>query len=96
MLQKALAQAELMRHKVTWVSLITYSTFCTAVNIVCILVSRLLNPVGLSLAPPQMQASKTKVRLDKQRKCTVCQRELTEPQFACAMHGEVMHTTCTE
>lgn len=96
MLQKALAQAELMRHKVTWVSLITYSTFCTAVNIVCILVSHLLNPVGLSLAPPQMQTSKTKVRLDKQQKCTVCQRELTEPQFARAMHGEVMHTTCTE
>ncbi|XP_071354087.1 transforming growth factor-beta receptor-associated protein 1 [Trachinotus anak] len=60
-LQKALAQAELMKHKVTW-----------------------------------MQASKTKVRLDKEQKCAVCQRELAEPQFACNPLGEVMHTTCTE
>lgn len=36
--QKALSQAELMRHKVSWVSLMTYFTFFTAVNIVCILV----------------------------------------------------------
>ncbi|XP_056250471.1 transforming growth factor-beta receptor-associated protein 1 [Seriola aureovittata] len=61
MLQKALAQAELMRHKVTW-----------------------------------MQASKTKVGLDKEQKCKVCQRDLAEPQFACTLHGEVMHTTCAE
>ncbi|KAM9341550.1 LOW QUALITY PROTEIN: transforming growth factor-beta receptor-associated protein 1 [Symphorus nematophorus] len=59
-LQKALSQAELMRHKVIW-----------------------------------MQASKTKLRLDKEQKCKVCQRDLTEPQFACSLHGELMHTSCT-
>ncbi|XP_039993526.1 transforming growth factor-beta receptor-associated protein 1 [Xiphias gladius] len=59
-LQKALAQAELMQHKVTW-----------------------------------MQASKTKFRLDKEQKCKVCQRNLTEPQFACNLRGELMHTSCT-
>ncbi|XP_070699125.1 transforming growth factor-beta receptor-associated protein 1 [Pempheris klunzingeri] len=58
--QKALGQAELMRHKVTW-----------------------------------MQASKTKFRLDRGQKCKVCQRDLAEPQFACNLHGELMHTSCT-
>ncbi|XP_026161773.1 transforming growth factor-beta receptor-associated protein 1 isoform X1 [Mastacembelus armatus] len=58
-LQKALAQAELMRHKVIW-----------------------------------MQASKTKFRMDKEQKCKVCQRNLTEPQFALNLHGELMHTSC--
>ncbi|KAK9534333.1 hypothetical protein VZT92_009403 [Zoarces viviparus] len=41
-----------------------------------------------------MQASKTKFRLDKGQKCTVCQRELAEPQFACNLTGELMHTSC--
>ncbi|XP_069392114.1 transforming growth factor-beta receptor-associated protein 1 isoform X2 [Paralichthys olivaceus] len=59
-LQKALARAELMRHKVTW-----------------------------------MQASKTIFRLDKEQKCKVCQRVLAEPQFACNLHGELMHVGCT-
>ncbi|XP_040917219.1 transforming growth factor-beta receptor-associated protein 1 [Toxotes jaculatrix] len=58
--QKALAQAELMQHKVIW-----------------------------------MQASKTKLRLDKEQKCKVCQQHFTEPQFACNLHGELMHTSCT-
>ncbi|XP_018519088.1 transforming growth factor-beta receptor-associated protein 1 [Lates calcarifer] len=59
-LQKALVQAELMQHKVTW-----------------------------------MQASKTKFVLDKEQKCKVCQRDLAEPQFACNLLGELMHTSCT-
>ncbi|XP_042244664.1 transforming growth factor-beta receptor-associated protein 1 [Thunnus maccoyii] len=59
-LQQALAQAELLRHKVIW-----------------------------------MQASKTKVRVDKGQVCKVCQRDLAEPQFACNLHGELMHTSCT-
>ncbi|XP_042356083.1 transforming growth factor-beta receptor-associated protein 1 [Plectropomus leopardus] len=42
-----------------------------------------------------MQASKTKFRLDKGQKCTVCQEDLAEPQFACNLHGELMHTSCT-
>nr|XP_043902901.1 transforming growth factor-beta receptor-associated protein 1-like [Solea senegalensis] len=58
-LQKALAQVQLMQHKVIW-----------------------------------MQASKTKFRLDKDEKCKVCQRVLTEPEFACSTHGELMHTSC--
>ncbi|XP_074516583.1 transforming growth factor-beta receptor-associated protein 1 [Sebastes fasciatus] len=58
--QKALGQAELMRHKVIW-----------------------------------MQASKTKFRLDKEQKCNVCQRDLADPQFACNLHGDLMHTSCT-
>ncbi|XP_054470053.1 transforming growth factor-beta receptor-associated protein 1 [Anoplopoma fimbria] len=41
-----------------------------------------------------MQASKTKFRLDKGQKCKVCQRDLTEPQFACNLTGELMHTGC--
>uniref|UniRef100_A0A665WRN6 Si:ch211-266g18.9 n=1 Tax=Echeneis naucrates TaxID=173247 RepID=A0A665WRN6_ECHNA len=60
-LQKALAQAELMRHKVTWI-----------------------------------QASKTKVKLDKGQKCKVCQRDIAKPEFACNLQGVMMHTTCTE
>ncbi|XP_068436932.1 transforming growth factor-beta receptor-associated protein 1 [Clinocottus analis] len=59
MLQKALGQVELTRHKVIW-----------------------------------MQASKTKVQLDKGHKCEVCQRELAEPQFACNLTGELTHTSC--
>ncbi|XP_031166128.1 transforming growth factor-beta receptor-associated protein 1 isoform X2 [Sander lucioperca] len=41
-----------------------------------------------------MQASNTKFRLDKGQKCKVCQRDLAEPQFACNLHGELMHTSC--
>ncbi|KAL7380118.1 hypothetical protein ABVT39_012067 [Epinephelus coioides] len=41
------------------------------------------------------QASKTMFRLDKGRKCKVCQGDLTEPQFACNLHGEPVHTSCT-
>ncbi|KAK5886518.1 hypothetical protein CesoFtcFv8_017546 [Champsocephalus esox] len=59
--QKALGQAELMRHKVIW-----------------------------------MQASKTTFRLDKGQKCKVCQRDLAEPQFVCNLHGDLMHTNCTD
>ncbi|KAK5857607.1 hypothetical protein PBY51_010842 [Eleginops maclovinus] len=59
-LQKALGQAELMRHKVIW-----------------------------------MQASKTTFRLEKGQKCKVCQRDIAEPQFACNLHGDLMHTSCT-
>uniref|UniRef100_A0A3Q4B3Q5 CNH domain-containing protein n=1 Tax=Mola mola TaxID=94237 RepID=A0A3Q4B3Q5_MOLML len=36
-----------------------------------------------------------KFRLDKGQKCTVCQRDLAEPQFARTLHGELMHTSCT-
>ncbi|XP_039640941.1 transforming growth factor-beta receptor-associated protein 1 isoform X4 [Perca fluviatilis] len=43
----------------------------------------------------QMQASNTKFRLGKGQKCKVCQRDLAEPQFACNLHGELMHTSCT-
>ncbi|XP_076604143.1 transforming growth factor-beta receptor-associated protein 1 [Chaetodon auriga] len=42
-----------------------------------------------------MQASKTKFSVDKGQKCKVCQRALAEPQFACSLHGELMHTSCT-
>ncbi|XP_059209655.1 transforming growth factor-beta receptor-associated protein 1 [Centropristis striata] len=42
-----------------------------------------------------MQASKTKLRLDKGQKCQVCQRDLAEPQFASNLHGDLMHTSCT-
>nr|XP_004540918.2 transforming growth factor-beta receptor-associated protein 1 [Maylandia zebra] len=59
-LQQALAQAELLRHKVTW-----------------------------------MQVSKTKFRVDKEQKCRVCQRELTEPHFVRNLRGEVVHISCT-
>ncbi|TMS21796.1 Transforming growth factor-beta receptor-associated protein 1, partial [Larimichthys crocea] len=41
------------------------------------------------------QASQTKFRLDKGQKCKVCQRDLGEPQFACNLSGELMHTSCT-
>ncbi|KAM7376048.1 hypothetical protein PAMP_005797 [Pampus punctatissimus] len=60
-LHQALAQVELLRHKVIW-----------------------------------MQASKTTVRVDKKQVCKVCQRDLAEPQFACNLHGELMHTSCAE
>ncbi|XP_070777160.1 transforming growth factor-beta receptor-associated protein 1 [Enoplosus armatus] len=59
-LQKALGQAEHIRHKVIW-----------------------------------MQASKVKFRLEHGQKCKVCSRDLAEPQFACNLHGELMHTSCT-
>ncbi|XP_044023175.1 transforming growth factor-beta receptor-associated protein 1 isoform X2 [Siniperca chuatsi] len=42
-----------------------------------------------------MQASNTKFRLEKGQKCEVCQRDLAETQFACNLHGELMHTSCT-
>ncbi|XP_029316686.1 LOW QUALITY PROTEIN: transforming growth factor-beta receptor-associated protein 1 [Cottoperca gobio] len=42
-----------------------------------------------------MQASKTTFRLDRGKKCKVCQRDLAEPQFACNLHGDLMHTSCT-
>uniref|UniRef100_A0A3P8T7D0 Si:ch211-266g18.9 n=1 Tax=Amphiprion percula TaxID=161767 RepID=A0A3P8T7D0_AMPPE len=58
--QKALAQAELLRLKVMW-----------------------------------MQASQTKFRVEKEQKCSVCQRNLAGPQFARNMQGELMHTSCT-
>ncbi|KAF7661850.1 hypothetical protein LDENG_00251630 [Lucifuga dentata] len=58
-LQRALVQAELLRHKVIW-----------------------------------MQASKTMIRVDKGQVCTVCQRDLTEPQFAFNLQGELTHTSC--
>nr|XP_046269664.1 transforming growth factor-beta receptor-associated protein 1 isoform X2 [Scatophagus argus] len=43
----------------------------------------------------KMQASKTKLRLDKGQKCKVCQIDLAEPQFACSLHGDLMHMSCT-
>ncbi|XP_069563263.1 transforming growth factor-beta receptor-associated protein 1 [Brachyistius frenatus] len=42
-----------------------------------------------------IQASKTKFRANKEQKCCVCQRDLEEPQFACNLRGELMHTSCT-
>ncbi|XP_036981008.1 transforming growth factor-beta receptor-associated protein 1 [Acanthopagrus latus] len=42
-----------------------------------------------------MQASETKFRLDKRQKCTVCQTDIAEPEFALSHHGELMHTSCT-
>ncbi|KAM9842920.1 transforming growth factor-beta receptor-associated protein 1 [Aulostomus maculatus] len=59
-LYKALAQAELLRHKVI-----------------------------------RMQASKTKLKVDKGQVCKVCQRDLVEPKFACDLHGEAIHTSCS-
>ncbi|XP_008275130.1 transforming growth factor-beta receptor-associated protein 1 [Stegastes partitus] len=59
-LHKALAQAELLRHKVIW-----------------------------------MQASQTKFRVDKEQKCSVCQRNLAGPHFVRNLQGELMHTSCT-
>lgn len=95
-LQKALSQAELMRHKVIRVSLKTYFTFLFRSSEHCVYSCFLvcLNPVALSLSPQQMQASKTKFRLDKGQKCKVCQRDLAEPQFACSLHCVLMHTSC--
>lgn len=94
-LQRALSQAELMRHKVIWVSFTTYFAFVFTENCVYSCFIFFLNLVTLSLSPLQMQASKTKFRLDKGQKCKVCQRDLTEPQFACNLQGELMHTSCT-
>uniref|UniRef100_UPI0037E75153 transforming growth factor-beta receptor-associated protein 1 n=1 Tax=Semicossyphus pulcher TaxID=241346 RepID=UPI0037E75153 len=41
-----------------------------------------------------MQTSKTKLRLDKEQKCKVCQRDLAEPQFACNLSGDLAHIKC--
>ncbi|XP_060919008.1 transforming growth factor-beta receptor-associated protein 1 isoform X3 [Labrus mixtus] len=41
-----------------------------------------------------MQTTKTKFRLDEEQKCKVCQRDFAEPQFACNLRGEMMHTRC--
>ncbi|KAM8913432.1 transforming growth factor-beta receptor-associated protein 1 isoform 2-T2 [Spinachia spinachia] len=41
-----------------------------------------------------MQTSRTKFRLDKGQRCKVCQKDLAEPEFACNLTGELMHTTC--
>ncbi|XP_034531559.1 transforming growth factor-beta receptor-associated protein 1 [Notolabrus celidotus] len=43
-----------------------------------------------------MQTTKTKIRLDKEQRCTVCQRDFAEPQFACSLQGEMMHTRCND
>lgn len=99
MLQKALSQAELMRHKHIRVSLTTCFTFllCSSehcvYNIVCIHVSFFSE----SCCPFTLQthASKTKFSLTKGQKCNVCQTELTEPQFARSLHGDLMHIRCT-
>nr|XP_040056091.1 transforming growth factor-beta receptor-associated protein 1 isoform X1 [Gasterosteus aculeatus aculeatus] len=42
-----------------------------------------------------MHTSKRKFRLDKGQKCKVCQKDLAEPEFACNLTGEVMHTSCS-
>lgn len=96
-LQKALGQVECRRHKVIWVSLMTYQYFIFfSLHEHCVYSCFLLilKPVVLSLSHQQMQASNTKFRLDKGQKCKVCQRDLAEPQFACNLHGELMHTSC--
>ncbi|KAL6105440.1 uncharacterized protein ACO6RY_06971 [Pungitius sinensis] len=41
-----------------------------------------------------METLKTKFRLDKGQKCKVCQKDLAEPEFACNLTGELMHTSC--
>ncbi|XP_026196254.1 transforming growth factor-beta receptor-associated protein 1 isoform X2 [Anabas testudineus] len=43
----------------------------------------------------KIKASKTKFTLDKEQKCKVCLRYITEPQFTCNPHGEMMHSSCT-
>lgn len=96
-LQKALSQAELMRHKHIRVSLTTCFTFllCSSehYNIVCIHVSFFSE--SCCPFPLQTHASKTKFSLTKGQKCNVCQTELTEPQFARSLHGDLMHIRCT-
>ncbi|XP_060919007.1 transforming growth factor-beta receptor-associated protein 1 isoform X2 [Labrus mixtus] len=90
-LQKALSQVELMRHKVIWVSPTGWFTFFFArLNILCILCFLFF----FLLSPLQMQTTKTKFRLDEEQKCKVCQRDFAEPQFACNLRGEMMHTRC--
>ncbi|KAM6912597.1 transforming growth factor-beta receptor-associated protein 1 [Xenentodon cancila] len=41
-----------------------------------------------------MQASKTKIRVNGEQSCSVCQKNLTEPQFSRDPRGELMHTSC--
>ncbi|XP_061598961.1 transforming growth factor-beta receptor-associated protein 1 isoform X2 [Cololabis saira] len=41
-----------------------------------------------------MQASKTKFRVNREQRCSVCQDNLTEPQFSRDPRGELMHTSC--
>lgn len=98
-LQKGLSQAELMQHKVVLVNLTPYFTslFCSSEHFtVCVLFSLVfLNVIALSISSQQMRASKIKFRLDKGQKCTVCQKDFAEPHFACTLHGELMHTSCT-
>ncbi|CAJ1073344.1 transforming growth factor-beta receptor-associated protein 1 [Xyrichtys novacula] len=43
-----------------------------------------------------MQTAKTKVSLDKEQRCKGCQGDFAEPQFACNLQGEMMHTKCTD
>ncbi|XP_028995895.1 transforming growth factor-beta receptor-associated protein 1 [Betta splendens] len=42
----------------------------------------------------RMQASRTKLALDAEQKCSVCQGCFAEPQFARNPRGELMHTGC--
>lgn len=49
--------------------------------------------LSLPASPRQMQASKTKIGLNKGQACDVCQKEFAEPQFCC-LHGYVTHLDC--
>lgn len=70
-LQKALAQAELFRHKVIWVSLMTYFGFSWSEH--CEF-SELLSFHSCL----QMQASKTALKVHKGQVCKVCHKDLTD------------------
>lgn len=85
-LQTALSLAELTRHKVIRVSRAS-SRFLPLTN--------MLSSLALWLSPSQMQASKTKLRLDGGgQRCKVCDGDLAQPQFTRSLHGDVMHTSC--
>lgn len=99
MLQKALSEAELMRHnvmQVSWTACVACSVHFVPVFTVfqCMFSSLVfLKPVALLVSPRQMQALKTKFRLDRGQTCDVCQKEFAEPQF-CSLHGNMMHLDC--
>uniref|UniRef100_A0A3Q3H2I4 Si:ch211-266g18.9 n=1 Tax=Labrus bergylta TaxID=56723 RepID=A0A3Q3H2I4_9LABR len=49
---------------------------------------------SLQKALSQVELMRHKFRLDEEQKCKVCQRDFAEPQFACNLRGEMMHTRC--
>lgn len=95
MLQKALSEAGLMRHKGMWVSQKEYFTFFALVQgalhcSYCFFV--LLKPFSpfFSLSSTTNAPLKTKFRLNKGQ---TCQKESAEPKF-CSLNGDMMHLVC--